>query len=137
MSRVEVEESLTAAARFHLQDMEGTGARYSPVFSTEFRETVFSLLSVAARACVAAKEGLAECNKGVAAPPTGLGWLLDGGTTNNNDTAEEEELKKTVQYLSISITSLSQVFELQNHTELEKGALGGGAVKSSAGKTGC
>ena len=33
---MEVEESLSAAARFHLQDMEGTGARYSPVFSTEF-----------------------------------------------------------------------------------------------------
>ena len=66
MSRVEVDESLTAAARFHLQDMEGAGARYSPVFSTEFRETVFSLLSVAARACAAAKESLAECNKGVA-----------------------------------------------------------------------
>ena len=70
---------------------------------------------------------MAECNKGAAAPPTGLGWLkmlLDGGTTNNNDTAEEEELKKTMQYLSSSITSLSQVFELQNPTELEKGALG-------------
>ena len=65
-----------------VQDMEGAGARYSPVFSTEFRETVFSLLSVAARACAAAKEGLTEGNKGVAAPPTGLGWLktlLDGG----------------------------------------------------------
>lgn len=58
MSRVEVDESLTAAARFHLQDIDGAGARYSPVFSTEFRETVFSLLSVAARACAAAKEGL-------------------------------------------------------------------------------
>ena len=42
---MEVDESLTAAARFHLQDIDGAGARYSPVFSTEFRETVFSLLS--------------------------------------------------------------------------------------------
>jgi len=130
MSRVEADESLTSAARFHLQDMEGAGARYSPVFSTEFRETVFSLLSVAARACAAAKESLAECGKGVVVPPTGLGWiktLLEGGTTTSNDTQEEEELKKTVQYLSSSVTSLSQVFELQNPTEMGHSVLGGEA----------
>ena len=39
---------LTAAARFLLQDMEGASPRYISAFSTEFREIMFSLLSVAA-----------------------------------------------------------------------------------------
>jgi len=124
MSYLEVDETVAATARYHLQEMEGPGAKYSPVFSTEFRQTVFSLLSVAAKARAAASDSLAESDKG-AAEAGGTGWsawlsqVLDGGSAGSADSSEVEELKKTVQYLGSSVGSLADLFELDNPCQAE------------------
>merc|ERR1719318_2456497 len=57
---VEDRESVYSAARACLLELEGQGAKYSPVFGNEFRQTVGELLASAERANDAASEMLKE-----------------------------------------------------------------------------
>jgi len=114
---VEDREGVYSAARACLLELEGQGAKYSPVFGNEFRQTVGELLASAERANDAASEMLKEIGA-----PKGKGeaegtlvgliqWVL-GGSGGSQDTQEVEELRKTVQHLTASLGSLTEVFSL-------------------------
>lgn len=114
---VEDREVVYSAARACVLELEGQGARYSPVFGNEFRQLVGELLASAERANDAASEMLKEigASKGKGEVEWTLvgmvQWLL-GASGGSQDTQEVEELRKTVQHLTASLGSLTEVFSL-------------------------
>jgi len=114
---IDEREGVASAARACLLELEGQGAKYSPVFGNEFRQLVGELLANAERANDAASEMLKELDsvKGkVESEGTLVGiiqWLL-GNTRGEQDSQEVDELKKTVQHLTASLGSLTEVFSL-------------------------
>ena len=114
---IDEREGVASAARACLSELEGQGAKYSPVFGNEFRQLVGELLANAERANDAASEMLKELDsaKGkVESEGTLVGivqWLL-GNTRGEQDSQEVDELKKTVQHLTSSLGSLTEVFSL-------------------------
>merc|ERR1719154_64941 len=114
---VEDREGVYSAAKACVLELEGQGVKYNPVFGNEFRQVVGELLASAERANEAASDMLKEigASKGkVESEGTLVGlvqWMLGGGV-GSQDTQEVEELRKTVQHLTASLASLTEVFSL-------------------------
>jgi len=110
-------EGVYNAARACLLELEGQGAKYSPVFGNEFRQLVGELLGSAERAKEAASEMLKEIgvtknkDEEVGMLVGIIQWMM-GGSGGSQDTQEVEELRKTVQHLTASLGSLTEVFSL-------------------------
>jgi len=110
-------EGVYSAARACLLELEGQGAKYSPVFGNEFRQMVGELLASAERAKEAASEMLKEIgatkdkDEGEGVLVGLIQWIIGTGGSSQ-DTQEVEELRKTVQHLTASLGSLTEVFSL-------------------------
>ena len=129
-----LEESFVAAARQAVMELEGPGFNYSPLFDTEFRQSIVDLLSSAERAREAAAAGLAEVQKSDEKEEGGaswIQWLVGEQGQSPSNSAEAEELRRCIQHLSCSTAALAEVFSVSmpggESSERQSGALSGGS----------
>ena len=110
-----LEETLVAAARQAVMELEGPGFNYSPLFDTEFRQSIVDLLSSAERAREAAAAGLVEVQKSDEKEEGGaswIQWLVGEQGQSSSNSAEAEELRRCIQHLSCSTAALAEVFSV-------------------------
>jgi len=129
-----LEETLVAAARQAVMELEGPGFNYSPLFDTEFRQSIVDLLSSAERAREAAAAGLVEVQKSDEKEEGGaswIQWLVGEQGQSSSNSAEAEELRRCIQHLSCSTAALAEVFSVSmpggESSERQSGGLSGGS----------
>ena len=133
-----LEDGLVASTRQAVMELEGPGFNYSPLFDTEFRQSIVDLLSSAERAREAAAAGLAEVQKSEEREEgsgSWIQWLMGEPAHSPAGSAEVEELRRCIQHLSCSTAALAEVFSVSmpgENGERQSGGVGGGVGSSRA-----
>jgi len=111
----EVSDSLISSSRQCVIELEGVAFKYEAMFDNLFRQTVAQILSMASRGLDVAEDTVDEGRKASESSQSTFEWVwqnLFGTVKQEPNNPEVEDFKKTINYLSQAIASLSCVFDL-------------------------